>query len=160
MPFNPYEEDNHVVTIVFASDLNKWIMLDPSYNAYMMDKNGLVLSPWEAREILSEQEQIKLSEGYNYNGDYTGEKSGEPPKYYIEYMAKDLFWFICTENSTFGHKSGELYLVPKGYDATKYFVSNIQYRIKKYGEKEGLLAWLAEIKQQEAKYISFDDFTA
>ncbi|MCL2421257.1 MAG: hypothetical protein FWD03_05305 [Defluviitaleaceae bacterium] len=161
MPFSPYDEDNHVVTIVFINDLNKWIMLDPSYNAYFMDENDNILSPWEAREMLSNQGCIRLNDGYNYNGDYTGEKSGEPPEYYIEYMAKDLFWFFCDEISTFGIDANGaeiLAVAPIGYDVQKFFVANIEYRIKKYGGSEGLLGWLADVEKTETKYVSFDAF--
>jgi len=161
MPFNPYDEDNHVVTIVFVHDLNKWIMLDPSYNAYMMDENDTILSPWEARQILANQGYIKLNKEYNYNGDYTGEKSGETREYYLEYMAKDLFWYFCAEKSTFGLESDgaeALSVAPLGYDRKKYFVSNIEYRIKKYGENKGLLHWLENIEKEESIYILLDDF--
>jgi len=162
MPFNPYDDDNHVVTIVFINELDKWIMLDPSYNAYMMDENGTILSPWEARQLLADQKCVKLNEGYNYNGDYTGENSGETHEYYIKYIAKDLFWFFCAERSTFGADGGDsaemLAVAPLGYDIKEYFVSNIEYRIKKYGESEGLLKWLEDVKREELMYVSFNDF--
>ena len=164
MPFSPYDEDNHVVTMVFITHLDKWIMLDPSYNAYLIDENGKILSPWEARQLLSGQEKIKPCETYNYNGDYTGEISGEPPQYYIEYMAKDLFWFFCAEKNTFNSAGLDfnqmLFLTPSGFDAKKFQIANIEYRIRKYGKKEILTNWLAKVKQDEPVYISFNEFWA
>jgi len=156
MPFNPYEMDNHVVTMVFVHDLNKWIMLDPSYNAYMTDENGIILNPLEARQLLAEQSIVKLNKEFNENGDRSG---GEE---YIEYMAKDLFCFVCAEKSTvngnFGNDSKMLTLAPIGYDTNKYDVANVEYRIRKTGERENLLKWLAKVKETEPIYISLDDF--
>ena len=153
MPFNPYEADNHVVTVVFVQDLDKWVMLDPSYNAYMMDSDGVILSPWEARQVLAEQGEIRLNDGYNYNGDYTGEVTGETHGYYVEYIAKDLFWFIGEDGS-----GQQFYVAPVGYDAREYFIANIEYRIREFGESEGLVKWLEKVKGEDVGYVSLGEF--
>ena len=162
MPFNPYDSDNHVVTIVFSEQFNKWIMVDPSYSAYMKNENDLILSPWEAREALANQWLIKINPEYNYNGSTTV----EPPDAYIEYIAKDIFFFFCGEKSTFLANPFEpaaagklLTLAPLGFDVKKYMIENVKWRIRQYGENEGILNWLRETEKMEINYISFADFT-
>lgn len=162
MPFNPNDEDNHVVSMVFVKDLDKWIMLDPSYNAYFEDEKAAILSPWEARQLLADQGNIKPCKTYNYNGDYTGETSGETPQHYIEYMAKDLFWFFSAKKNAFNSSPFEsdnaVFLAPLGFDVKKFHIANIEYRIRKYGDKEILRNWMAKVKQEEPIYISSCDF--
>ena len=45
-PLNPYDYDNHVVTVAWCPSFSKWVMVDPSYNAYLCDSGGVILSPW------------------------------------------------------------------------------------------------------------------
>jgi len=58
MPFSPYDYDNHVVTHVFINDLKKWIMLDPTYSCYVMDREKNPLNIFEIRELLANQDYI------------------------------------------------------------------------------------------------------
>lgn len=162
MPCNPYEADNHVVTIVYINELRKWIMVDPSFDGYMMDKNGTILSPWEARQVLSEQEFIQLNPEFNYNGDYSGEKYGETPKSYVEYMAKDLFYFCCTATSCSFHTNDDTAMftvAPTGYGVKKSKISNIQYRLKKFGNNEWLQNWLVHTQKETINYITLSEFS-
>lgn len=38
MPKSTKDGDNHVVVEAFVSDLNKWIMLDPTYGSYCLPR--------------------------------------------------------------------------------------------------------------------------
>ena len=163
MPFNPFDTDNHVVSVVYISALGKWIMADPSFSAYMMDESGTILSPWEARKILENQGKITLNDEFNYNGS-TDKWTAEE---FTAYIAKDLFFFHCGESSTFDANPFDpskgikmLTLAPVGFDVKKFMIENAKWRIRHYGESEGRLRFLAETEKMEINYVSYEDFIA
>ncbi len=49
MPYSEYDHDCHVVNEVWDSSLNKWVMLDITYNTYWIDENNTPLSIFEIR---------------------------------------------------------------------------------------------------------------
>lgn len=142
MPLSPYDGDNHVVCEVWISELNKWVMLDPTYNSYVMDINGSILNTYELRTVLANREEVVFSEKFNYNGNYAQDKDE-----IIAYYAKDLFYFFCMEIHTFNSdvldSNRQLFFVPIGYDVKKANLANIDYRIENWGETD----WLKEHKE-------------
>ena len=67
MPCSPYDGDNHVVTHVYCREMNKWVMFDPTYNAYFSDEQGKYLSLLELRNYLADQELVFLNSEAKYN---------------------------------------------------------------------------------------------
>jgi hypothetical protein len=62
---NPNDIDNHVVVMAWIPEDGKWILLDPSFNAYLADSEGHVLSPAEIREKIAAGETMKLNRDAN-----------------------------------------------------------------------------------------------
>lgn len=62
-----YTCDCHVINTVYSNILNKWIWVDPTYNAYLADENGKLLSIEEARERIRTDKTIVVNEDANYN---------------------------------------------------------------------------------------------
>jgi len=117
-PLNPYDYDNHVVTAVWCRPQARWVTVDPSFNAYLMDADGKVLNPWEVRDSLCRNRKVSCNAELGYNGEpYDAEA-------YLTYIAKDLFYMQCPLESRYG--SAERWaeqrwvsLIPKGFDAVK-----------------------------------------
>jgi hypothetical protein len=152
MPFSPYDEDNHVVTQVFIRELNKWIMLDPSFDAYVMNQEKEMLNIFEIRDLLSNQEAIIFNDEIRHNDDKW--QIDEP--YYKEYLAKDSFYIEtyekvgCYNPNNIGK---HLYICPENYDLKKSKVLNIQYRTKEVGDSEDMQNWLKNEMVKEYLYI-------
>lgn len=68
MPKDANDADNHVVVEAFISDLNKWIMLDPTYGSYCLDSNKIILNLYELRKHIVEDKEYHFSQSINYNG--------------------------------------------------------------------------------------------
>ena len=161
MPCSPYDGDNHVVTHVYIQKMNKWIMLDPTLNAYFTNKQGEYLSLLELRNHLANQEPVFFNKEVKYNDDKWTDESA---KANIEYFAKNLFYFLMSEASTFGtpDTQGSRYILlsPQGFDVKHKQVSNIEYRIRKYGDSTQMQNWLEETRKEEYYYCSSVDFEA
>lgn len=135
MPMSPYDGDNHVVCEAYASDLHKWIMIDPTYGGYLTDKDGTILNLMEIRELLSNREEIFFSENYNYNGDKADFE------WLKVYYAKDLFYLQCHQIQ--GYHTDDLQgntmltFAPRGFDVKQCSLANLEYRIKEM-KKRGM----------------------
>lgn len=153
MPFSVYDGDNHVVTHAYIKEMNKWIMLDPSFDAYVMDKENQPLNLFEIREILADQEHIHFNKEIHHNDT---EKWSEEEPFYKEYLAKDLYWFITPEKSCFNalKESRFVYIIPSAFDVKRREILNIEFRIKKQGEQEWLLNNLKNTREQIFDYVS------
>lgn len=132
MPFSPYDSDNHVVCEVFIPENNKWIMVDPTYNGYIMNKNDDIYSALGLRHALADRTEIKLCGKFNYNGDYNIDFNDIKT-----YYAKDMFYFRCRENHDYNSEqlndNRVIIFAPKGYDVKKSMITNIDYRIENFG---------------------------
>lgn len=61
----------HVFVSAWSKKLKKWIFLDPTYGAYVMDMDGKILSPAEIRYNLINDVEMKVNKEADYNGDKT-----------------------------------------------------------------------------------------
>lgn len=87
MPRETEFDDCHVINMVYSKDLNKWIWIDPTFDAYVMDDKGNVLGIQEVRERLIKGQALILNADANWN-----KTSLQTKEYYLEYyMAKNLF---------------------------------------------------------------------
>ena len=94
--------DCHVINMVYSNQYKKWLWMDPSFEAYLMDEYGTPLSIHEVRERLVNNLPVEVYEKLNWNGKpYRG---GEE-RYLHEYMSKNLFRFSCPLYSTSGYES-------------------------------------------------------
>ena len=129
IPYSPYDFESHRVVQVYSAELDKWIMLDPTYSGYVMDKDGKYLSILEIRELLSQQENIVLNQEFNYNGQKRDEN------FYAEYLAKNTFC-LCTpalmsfDSIKFG---GFVYVCPKHFNIKQRDIYCLESKMKKGG---------------------------
>ena len=101
MPKDPNDQDCHVINAVWSSQLKKWIWVDPTFYAYVMDENGTLLGINEVRERLIDSRPLVLNEDANWN-----HKSKQTKEYYLEnYMAKNLYYIECVTESRFNPES-------------------------------------------------------
>lgn len=81
------DSDCHVITVVYSQMLQKWVWLDPTWDAYVMDENGNMLSVEEVRERLVDDRPLILNPDANWN-----HKSSATRETYLKsYMAKNLY---------------------------------------------------------------------
>ena len=82
------DEDCHVINMVFADSLNKWLWVDPTNNAYLTDETGKLLGISEVRYKAIHNLPLRLNPDANWNG--------EPitlDNYIYRYMVKNLYMF-------------------------------------------------------------------
>lgn len=87
MPKETIFDDCHVINMVYSNDLKKWVWMDPTNDAYVMNEKGELLGLSEVRERLINGKTLILNPDANWN-----RKSSQTKAYYLEmYMAKNLY---------------------------------------------------------------------
>lgn len=112
------DSDCHVINVAWSESLGKWVWVDPTWEAFVTDENGLMLHPGEVRERLRLDLPLILNEDANWN-----HKQAATKESYLEnYMAKNLYIISsCTtsqsqpEGSGNNHKTPEITLIPQGF---------------------------------------------
>ena len=139
MPFSPYDRDNHVVTHAYIADLGKWIMLDPTWSAYVKDAAGNILDVVELRGSLADGRDVFLNDEFSYNGTKLI-TNDEQVQWYKRYLAKDLFYFTTYETSGFGreHYGRDLTISPVGFNPLEAMMYGLEYRIEFARTDEGV----------------------
>lgn len=87
MPKETNFDDCHVINMVYSNDLKKWIWIDPTFDAYVMDDKGNLLGIQEVRERLIKGLPLVLNADANWNRESLQTKNG----YLENYMAKNLY---------------------------------------------------------------------
>lgn len=113
-PLDEKDPDCHVITTVWSRSLNKWLYMDPTMEAYLMDEKGAPLSIQEVRDRLVAGAPLQVSPGANWNG------RPEPPANYLAYMAKNLMRISCPVESAYGYESRKTGLSYVTLDATTF----------------------------------------
>ena len=88
----------HEVVHAYSPSLNQWIMIDPTYNLMLKDKDGNYVDLPRLRQALINGEPLHANDEANYNG---------APFYmprYREYMTKNTFRFASAQDFYFGSK--------------------------------------------------------
>lgn len=87
MPKETEFDDCHVINMVYSNDLKKWIWIDPTFDAYVMNEKGQLLGLAEVRERLTNGKTLILNPEANWN-----KQNSQTKEYYLEtYMAKNLY---------------------------------------------------------------------
>jgi hypothetical protein len=119
MPADPLDFECHVINTVWSEQLQKWLYIDPTMDAWVMDENGTMLSIAEVRERLINDQPLVLCETANWN-----HESQQTKEYYLDYyMAKNLYYFVCKKYSRFNPESDyrpnpaeeDIRLIPVGF---------------------------------------------
>lgn len=103
LPKDTNDRDYHVVNSVFSRRWNKWIMIDPTHDAYFMNKDGILYSIDEVRQRLIQGKSIALSPESNWNRRFSIEKGD----FLYSYLAKNLYRFVCVLNNEYNAETKE-----------------------------------------------------
>lgn len=103
MPKDSVFQDCHVINMVWIKDLKKWIWVDPTNDAYVMNEKGELLSPEEVRERLINGKTLILNPDANWNR----KESAVKEEYLYNYMAKNLYRIECPLSSEYDTETWE-----------------------------------------------------
>lgn len=113
MPADSTDNDCHVVNIVWLPETRRWAMIDSDQNFYVTDQTGGLLDLRQMREYLTDGRPLRA---HRLFGD---EKRSD----YFAYMAKNLYWFTCIEDSGFDSENDRslrsVHLIPQGFAGYK-----------------------------------------
>jgi len=125
-PKNEDDFESHVINTVYSTTLNKWLWVDATFNAYLTDENGVLLSIAEVRERLRNDQPVNINKEANWNN-----TSWTKELYFDNYMTRFLYWFECPVNSAFNIESDYrdtdtqyISLMPEGYMRKKNSKNN------------------------------------
>jgi hypothetical protein len=91
------DQDCHVINSVYSESLKKWLWIDPTFDAYVMNEKGELLSIEEVRERLITDKTLILNPDANWNN-----QSAQKKEEYLEnYMAKNLYILECPASSEY-----------------------------------------------------------
>lgn len=91
------DQDCHVINMVYSENLKKWLWIDPTFDAYVMNDKGELLSIEEVRERIINNKPLILNPDANWN-----RKSSQTKEDYLfHYMAKNLYRLECPVNSEY-----------------------------------------------------------
>lgn len=110
LPEDSTDFDCHSIDVVYSITLDKWLWIDPTNNAYVMNEKGVLLSIAEVRERLIDNKPLILNADANMNRTYSRTKND----YLYYYMAKNLYAFECYVDG--GGESQSNLLLPVVYN--------------------------------------------
>ncbi len=103
LPKDPNDTECHVINMVYAEELKKWLWIDPTHDSYVMNEKGELLGIDEVRERLINDKPLILNPDANWNF-----KASTTKEYHLyEYMAKNLYRFETPVNSGYNLETQE-----------------------------------------------------
>ena len=132
------DQDCHVINSVYSESLKKWLWIDPTFDAYVMNEKGELLSIEEVRERLIEDKTLILNPDANWNN-----QSAQTKEDYLgNYMSKNLYMLECPasseynmETSSAGKTNIYIKLIPLDYYAQE------PHKAEEKGEKSNSI-WI------------------
>ena len=91
------DPDCHVINMVYVESLKKWVWIDATENAYVMNERGEMLSIEEVRDRLIQGKPLILNADANWNNKNMTRKE----RYLESYMAKNLYMLECPVSSQY-----------------------------------------------------------
>ena len=104
LPFDPQDPDCHSVVVVWSRPPDRWVYMDPTFEAWWTDASGRALDLQAARALLAAGDTVLLNREANLNGER------RDPTEHLCYMSKNLFRFKAWLRS-----GAEACLDPTGY---------------------------------------------
>lgn len=101
MPKDTNDNDCHVINIVYMPYKRKWVWMDPTFMAYVMDENGNLLSIEEVRDRIIRNKPLIMNADANRNAGFRQQKSW----YLDNYMAKNLYKLQCAVSSEYDYET-------------------------------------------------------
>ncbi|MDO7847911.1 transglutaminase domain-containing protein [Hymenobacter sp. M29] len=129
LPKDSTDQDSHVINAVYSNTLQKWLWMDPTNDAYVMNEQGQLLSIEEVRARLIDGRPLLLNPTANWNHRVSKTKED----YLYRYMAKNLYKLQCPVSSQYdletrtpGKALQYVTLLPAAVSATRPAVRNTQ----------------------------------
>ena len=91
LPKDSTDAECHSINAVYSNTLGKWLWMDPTNEAYVMNEKGELLGISEVRERLINGKPLILNPDANWNHKMSLIKE----EYLYKYMAKDLYALQC-----------------------------------------------------------------
>ncbi len=121
------DPDCHVINAVYAGSIKKWLWMDPTNDAYVMNEKGALLSIEEVRARIINNKPLILNPSANWNNIVSKTKED----YLYQYMAKNLYKLQCAVYSKYNAETVEngkelvyVSLVPHNHYEPKLIVKN------------------------------------
>lgn len=137
MPKDSTDKDCHVINIVFIKSLNKWIWMDPTFEAYVMNEKGELLSIEEVRDRLINDKPMIINPDANSNHKF----SQTIDRYLYSYMSKNLYRIECALKSEYNYETQEegkkrefVQLIPLDYKKYANVMSEHNHGIRGFKE--------------------------
>ncbi len=132
MPYDSLDLDSHVVNLVYLAEQERWIFVDASWNRFVTDESGHILDLKTFRERLAKNKTVLV------NGQDT---VSDESTFYLNYMSKNLFWFLCPAVSEFNSDEGtsiQTYyaLYPNYYNPLSKLQPNRKVMVPLYNPEE------------------------
>lgn len=151
MPYSPYDFDNHVVTEIYDRKMKKWIMLDPTLDAYVINEEKTPLSIWEIRDCFANMHFATIV--------FSNEKISNPKKCAQKvdnmeataYICKNLFYLEIDKENKFGDCEASLLFCPKHYSIKQKAIQNMEYRLANLDDSHAEWREIFEKRLEEAK---------
>lgn len=137
LPKDSMDTDNdcHVIDMVYCDTLKKWLWIDPTNDAYIMNEKGELLSIEEVRERIINGQPLIVNPDANWNRKISETKDN----YLYQYMTKNLYRLECPVNSEYDmetHKAGKnlsyIELLPLDY------FKQLPYKSEEKNEKDNI----------------------
>ncbi len=114
MPHSAADRESHFAVSVYATNLGKWVYMDPDFGGYLMDEKGNLLGIPEIRRRLVAGERLVA------NRDVKGFTLVLGKRSYPWYLSKNIFKYACAQRSEFDQETDrkeKVYyaLIPDGY---------------------------------------------
>jgi transglutaminase-like putative cysteine protease len=101
MPKDSVFDDCHVINMVYSKDFKKWLWIDPTNDAYVMNEKGGLLSIEDTRDRIIHGRPIILNPEANWNHKVSQIKE----EYLYKYMTKNLYRMECPLESKYDYET-------------------------------------------------------
>lgn len=93
--------DSHVINIVYLPSLSKWVWMDPTNNAYVMDENKNLLGIAEVRERIIKNQPLFVNDDANWNN-----RQKITKEFYLDnYMTKNLYRVYSPQRNEYNYET-------------------------------------------------------
>ena len=135
----------HNVTHIYLPEEEKWIMFDPSFNAFFTNEKGNILNIIEIKDTLKKREPVILSQ-YTLNGYKDIFRKGYPYNFVYNLAFRISVW---DGNNSPKRVYNTNLLYPEGIDKQKYYIMK---QCANGGKESDINASISFVK-----YISTDE---
>ncbi|MHB1483358.1 MAG: GNAT family N-acetyltransferase [Saccharofermentanales bacterium] len=118
-----FDCDCHVAVMAFVIDIGKWVFLDPTFDTYFHEEEGVPLDIFEIRKIYKNDIILPTFRHITIDKQWklfmNGIEYETYDQWYLAYMSKNIFRFMIPQESSYNYtgneKSKYIFINPIGY---------------------------------------------